>query len=121
MSKVNALFEILMKREISEGMFKGMLSLLRDNSELSWICKHFTVSEDELVTVLRRELFISGMTNEIAWTALCWIRMEVESGGNTGSLVSVLKAAILASGVYYTNVPADVREKLEQGKEVCDA
>ena len=113
----NILFDILMKKEISESMFKGMLSAMRDNEDMEYITDHFHVSESELISKLHEELFIPGMTSEVAWKAICFIRYEIEKG-NSNTLISSIRNAILASGIYYTNVSEDIRAKLENG-EMC--
>lgn len=115
MTKVEEITERFMKLTIGEVSFDAMLETLRGDGTLSRICKHFDLTENVAINTLHEELFIPSMTNEIAWQALCWIETDIEKNTKAETLVDVIRNCIMMAGVFFTNVPEDVRMSLQKG------
>lgn len=113
MTKVEEITQRFMKLVIGEVSFDAMMETLRDDGTLSVICKHFDLTENVVINTLHEELFIPGMTNEIAWQALCWIETDIEKNTKAKTLVGVIRNCIMMSGVFFTNVSEDVRNSLQ--------
>lgn len=116
MTKVEEITQRFMKLVIGEVSFDAMMETLRGDGTLSVICKHFDLTENVVINTLHEELFIPGMTNEIAWQALCWIETDIESNKEVNSLKGTIRNCVLMAGIFYTNVSDEERTRLRNGE-----
>ena len=91
----------IMKLPISDTTFQVMFEKIPEDV-LQKTLKSFEVTRDDYKAVLHDELFIPGMTNELAWQAICFIEHALEDDSIIAKTMNgKIRYCILLAGVYF--------------------
>lgn len=100
-----------MKLRVSEVTWKAMKEQYKKFGLADKVCSYFECDEDTMYSQFRKVFTEDRVTNQEAWQTMKFVAEAIDKNQAAESLRTTIYDCLVLSGIWFTNVPPDVRAR----------